>query len=93
MVESLLGLQREGERLRIRPVLPAHWPSFTLHYRFGETIYHIRVRQTAVGEGLSQFSLDGTLHSGEDIPLIDDGRDHQVEIRHPSEVSETSVTK
>ena len=83
MVESLLGLQVEGERLRIRPVLPAQWPGFTLHYRFGASTYHIAVRQSAAAEGPPQFRLDGTLHSGEDIPLIDDGRDHQVEIQHP----------
>ena len=80
MVESLLGLQVEGERLRIRPVLPAQWPGFSLDYRFGASTYHIAVRQTAAAEGPPQFSLDGTLHGGEDIPLVDDGRDHQVEI-------------
>ncbi|MOA67073.1 hypothetical protein D3C78_1940840 [compost metagenome] len=56
---------------------------FTLHYRFGASTHHIAVRQTAATAGPAQFSLDGTLHDGEDIPLIDDGRDHQVEIQHP----------
>ncbi|MNZ63832.1 hypothetical protein D3C78_819860 [compost metagenome] len=64
-------------------MLPAQWPGFTLHYRFGASTYHIAVRQSAAAEGPPQFSLDGTLHSGEDIPLVDDGRDHQVEIQQP----------
>lgn len=80
IVESLLGLQLEGDRLRIQPLLPAEWREFKLHYRFGETAYHIAVRQTAAADGTQQVSLDGVMQSGLDIPLIDDGRDHQIEI-------------
>ena len=83
IVESLLGLQRHGDSLRIRPVLPAQWPGFTLHYRFGASTYHIAVRHTASAEERAQFRLDGVEQDGEEIPLIDDGRDHQIEIQHP----------
>src|SRR5471030_3395623 len=36
-VESLLGLQRNGNQLRVEPLIPPHWPGFTLSYRFGRT--------------------------------------------------------
>ena len=81
IVESLLGLRREGERLRIAPVLPADWRSFRLDYRYRDTVYRISVLQSdAIGDR-SQFSLDGTVQEQQSIVLIDDGLEHQVEIR------------
>ena len=46
IVESLLGLRLEVDRLRFEPCLPAHWPSFTIHYRYRDTPYHIVVTAT-----------------------------------------------
>jgi len=78
ILESLLGVTREGERLRIAPCLPAHWPGYTLHYRFGETVYRVEVRRD--DDANARCRLDG-----EDLPdgsfeLRDDGIGHQVEI-------------
>src|SRR4029077_789257 len=41
IVESLLGLNREGDRLHFAPCLPATWNEFAMHYRYLETTYHI----------------------------------------------------
>jgi cyclic beta-1,2-glucan synthetase len=46
IVESLLGLKLEGNRLRFVPCLPRDWKTFKVHYRFRETLYHITVRQS-----------------------------------------------
>jgi cyclic beta-1,2-glucan synthetase len=53
LVESLLGLQVEGDRLRLAPLMPANWDSFELHYHHGNTLYHLKVTQPAGIE--SQF--------------------------------------
>ncbi|MDH5580130.1 MAG: cyclic beta 1-2 glucan synthetase, partial [Betaproteobacteria bacterium] len=45
IVESLLGLSREADRLRFTPCLPADWEAFTMRYRYGETVYEIAVQQ------------------------------------------------
>ena len=82
IVESLLGLRREGERLRIAPVLPADWRSFTLNYRYHDTVYRITVLQTDDLDGDSRLSLDGMVQEQQSIVLIDDGLEHRVEIRH-----------
>ena len=84
IVESLLGLRREGEHLRLAPVLPADWRSFGLNYRYRDTIYRITVLQTDDPDGGSQLSLDGTVQEQQSIVLIDDGLEHRVEIRHRS---------
>jgi cellobiose phosphorylase len=68
-VESLLGLRREGARLRIAPCLPAGWPGFKLRYRYGETIYRIEVVSDATGSAEHV------------IELVDDLREHIVEAR------------
>lgn len=81
IVESLLGLRREGEQLFIEPVIPAHWPGYSLDYRFGETLYHIDVRQSP-GAPLS-LSLDGRPLPDLAIPLLDDGITRQVLLTWP----------
>ena len=80
IVESLLGLQVEGERLRIVPVLPAEWDGFTMHYRHRETDYHIEVQQ--IDGGTAQVLLDGVPQTDPaGIALVDDGCEHRVAIR------------
>ncbi len=46
IMESLLGLRLEVDKLRFEPCLPADWEIFKMHYRYRETIYHITVRQS-----------------------------------------------
>jgi len=76
IVESLLGLQRCGDTLRIEPLLPADWPGVTLHYRFGSTPYRIEVRNGADTE--LTLTLDGQQLAQAVLPLKDDGVLHQV---------------
>ena len=68
-LESLLGLRLEGDKLRIVPCLPESWPGFKLSYRYGETLYRIEVARDKNGS---------TEHV---IPLVDDGREHRVDVR------------
>nr|WP_233175729.1 glycoside hydrolase family 94 protein [Dyella sp. ASV24] len=79
ILESLLGLRIEGERLRIVPLLPGDWQSFMLDYRHGETDYHIVVLRASDADG--SLSLDGTVQTDQSILLIDDGLDHFIEVR------------
>ncbi len=88
IVESLLGLRREGERLHVAPLMPDGWRSFELDYRRGNALYRIRVtRAEATTEALqiaAQIVLDGALQIEPGIALLDDGREHRVEIRLPT---------
>jgi cellobiose phosphorylase len=78
-VETLLGLQLEVDKLRITPCVPAHWKGYTIHYRYRETVYHIRIRVADAAQ-VGRITVDGTEISGTTIPLIDDRRDHAVEV-------------
>jgi cellobiose phosphorylase len=80
VVESLLGLQREGTRLLIAPSMPATWHGCTLHYRYGETFYHIVVAR-APGTVHTVVALDGNEQPDAGIGLIDDRQEHRVDVR------------
>jgi len=80
IVESLLGLRLEVDRLRIEPCLPVDWAAFTVHYRYRETVYHITVHQTPHATGDQRLSLDGNDQAGRAVPLVDDHVEHWVEV-------------
>ncbi|MFZ1535959.1 MAG: glycosyl hydrolase family 65 protein, partial [Chromatiaceae bacterium] len=85
VVESLLGLRLEVDQLHLAPCLPAHWSGLTIHYRYRETVYHIVISQVRAGDGApigtAGVTLDGATQDGLRIPLIDDRREHRVEVR------------
>ena len=84
VLESLLGVRREGDRLRLAPCIPADWKGFTIHYRYFETTYRITVSQSPAGAQGAQrpvgLRVDGVVQPGMEIPLVDDRQDHRVEL-------------
>jgi cellobiose phosphorylase len=81
IVESLLGLQLEVDRLHIAPCLPAHWDGLTIHYRYRETVYVIAVTQRVEGQGETKVTVDGVEQLQPAIPLVDDHQEHAVEVK------------
>jgi cellobiose phosphorylase len=81
LLETLLGVNLEGDQLRLTPSLPKTWSTFTLHYRYRQTPYHIRItRLSDAPPGGRRLSLDGQALADNIIPLLDDHRDHTVEL-------------
>jgi cellobiose phosphorylase len=80
IVESLLGLRLEGNRLRFVPCLPPDWKTFNVHYRFRETTYHITVRQSGAETKTMSVTVDGVHRADHAIPLVDDRREHSAEV-------------
>jgi cellobiose phosphorylase len=83
ILESLLGLRIEVDKLRFAPCLPSHWKEFKVHYRYRETVYHIVVVQTPATSGGTTMTIDGVQRNDSGIPLIDDRQEHTVEVRIP----------
>jgi len=81
IVESLLGLKLEVNKLRVTPCFPADWKSFRIHYRYRETMYLIDVMQTDAADGEASVTVDGVAQSDTVITLIDDRREHAIEVR------------
>ena len=80
ILESLLGLRLEVDTLHVAPYLPAKWDGFTLRYRYRETLHRIVVKQRVDGEGATRITLDGVAQDAPRIPLVDDQREHRVEV-------------
>lgn len=91
-VETLLGLNLEGDRLRIAPCIPDDWTSYKIHYRFRDTFYHITFRRA--GEDADRkvrVKLDGVVVKGPGtdgagkpqglIPLVNDRKEHFVDVK------------
>jgi len=82
IVETLLGLQLEVDQLRLSPRLPRAWKSLKIHYRHRDTFYHITITQHAAGSADPDLLfLDGIEVPGKTVPLVDDRREHAVEMK------------
>jgi cellobiose phosphorylase len=79
IIESLLGLRLETDRLSFTPCLPPDWRSFTLTYRYRETTYKISVRQGGAADGV-RVVVDGVEQDEASIRLIDDRQPHTAEV-------------
>ena len=79
IVESLLGLRLDVDKLHIAPCLPDNWKECKVHYRYRETIYHIAIVQGS-GQGETSVTVDGVKRQGNVIQLVDDRREHAVEL-------------
>ncbi|MES9943374.1 MAG: glucoamylase family protein [Candidatus Thiodiazotropha sp.] len=81
-VETLLGLQLEGDHLRITPCVPVDWQSYKIHYRYRDTFYHITILCGGERAGpVMHVTLDGeVVNETSQIPLADDHREHYVEV-------------
>ncbi|MGP8153316.1 MAG: GH36-type glycosyl hydrolase domain-containing protein [Smithella sp.] len=80
IVESLLGLKREGDKLSFMPCLPADWNGFYIRYRYGKTIYHLAFTRAPNGENEMRVIVDGVEQKEKTIFLIDDGIEHKVDV-------------
>jgi cellobiose phosphorylase len=81
ILESLLGLRVEADQLHFSPCVPADWTSFEVRYRYRGTVYHITVLPTPGADGEPALTVDGVDVPGPAITLVDDRRQHVVEVR------------
>jgi cellobiose phosphorylase len=58
--------------------VPAAWREYAIDYRFGGSLYSLRVER---GNGAPGITLDGSSIEGSAIPLVDDGRPHTAVFR------------
>ena len=79
IIESFLGLQQEGTKLKIVPCIPEEWQSFKIDYRYKNTFYHIVVTQKNTAAEMI-LTVDGIKQEDNTITLTDDGAEHNVQV-------------
>lgn len=82
IIESFLGLKREGDSLWFEPCVPADWSAFKVNYRFKETMYKIEISPLASNTRIA--IVDGVEQPKGIVKLIDDKHDHTVIIKCPT---------
>lgn len=80
LLESLLGVQRSSRMLAVAPCLPDDWDGFDVRYRCGEAVYRIKVARARNPSDAACVVLDGVRQNDQQFTLIDDGREHAVEV-------------
>jgi cyclic beta-1,2-glucan synthetase len=83
-LETILGFTRRGDTLAITPRVPERWPEYTIEYRFGKSVYTIVVQRSDAQDGAVAVSVDGVVLDSPVVPLVDDGRPHQVRVQRGS---------
>ncbi|RPJ39332.1 MAG: cyclic beta 1-2 glucan synthetase, partial [Planctomycetaceae bacterium] len=82
LVETLLGVNLAGDQLRLTPRLPKSWTTYKIRYRYRQTVYHITITRLVVDSAdANQLFLDGEKLAVKAVPLVDDRREHSVELK------------
>ena len=80
-LESILGFKRQGSFLKFEPCVPASWPAYQIDYRYGSATYRIRFDNSkGIGRGVHSVALDGEPIANGSVPLVEDGRVHDVHV-------------
>jgi cyclic beta-1,2-glucan synthetase len=80
-LESILGLRRRGQTFVIDPCIPSSWPEYRITWQFLDSRYEITVSNpTRRCRGVMTAMLDGAPVDAAAIPLVNDGRTHEVQI-------------
>jgi cellobiose phosphorylase len=80
VIESLLGIHLDVDKLRFAPCLPPQWTSFKVHYRYRETVYHLSLVGKGVSGSVTRIVIDGVEQAEKYVLLIDDRKEHEVKV-------------
>ena len=82
IVESMLGVTLEADKLRLDPRIPSAWTGCKIVYRYHETFYDISVSRVPKA-GQTSVRVDGVEQLDQLIAMVDDRARHQVEVDMP----------
>ena len=82
ITQWILGIRPELTGLRVEPVLPSSWPSYTATRQFRGARYEITVRRES-GAATSYLVVDGQRVEGTLVPLMPAGETARVEVILP----------
>lgn len=78
--EVILGIERDAEMLQFQPRIPDEWTEVRVHYRYLQTFYHLVFIREPGHLGLARLTLDGEPLKEGRLKLLNDQRDHMVEV-------------
>ena len=93
ILESLLGMSINMDKITFKPCLPVGWEEFKIRYLFRETVYRITVRQTNDIVEAASVTIDGFVKKDKAIQLVNDHQEHLVEVKIPATSMEKSMER
>ena len=80
-VEYILGLKIEKGILSINPCISKDWKEYAIRYKFGRSIYNIKVKNpNRKNTGVTIFKVNGLEAKDKCIKLQDDGKIYEIEV-------------
>ncbi len=76
-IQELLGIHKQGDKLKLEPKIPIAWNGFKLTYKYMDTTYDITVDKSSK----ESLKLDGKSHISNTINLTNDGKKHTIELK------------
>jgi len=79
-IESILGLKIEKQHLTLNPCIPNEWEKYFLQYKYGDSIYNIKIKNINKTNKVQKFILNNQEIEEKEIKLIDNGKINEIEI-------------
>jgi len=90
ILESLLGISINIDKMTFKPCLPTDWKQFKIRYLFQDTPYQITLRQTETQTAV--VTVDGLERKDQTIHLANDHQEHLVEVSIPASRKQGALT-
>jgi len=79
-IEYILGLKIKNKKITLNPCIPKEWEEYFIHYKYGESIYNIKVRNINKTNLVQKMTLNNMEIEEKEIKLIDNGKINEIEI-------------
>ncbi len=81
-IENILGIKIEKGILKINPCIKSDWKEYEIRYRFGKSIYEIKVyNPDGKNTGVEEIKINGIIQKEKEVILRDDGKNYNIEIK------------
>ena len=81
ILTNILGLKIENGFLKIEPSISKEWTEYEIRYKYGESIYHIKVKnKNKKSTGVNKFYFNGNELEEKQVKLVDDGSINDIEV-------------
>ena len=79
-IENILGLKIENQNLSLNPCIPKEWEEYFIQYKFGESIYNIKVKNLNKTNEIQNLIFNDQEIQGKEIKLIDNKKINEIKI-------------
>ena len=79
-IEYILGLKIKEGKLSINPCIPKDWKEYFIQYKYGNSIYNIKVKNINKTNNTQRMVMNSREISEKEIKLIDNNKINEIEI-------------